>query len=155
MALGRNGALLATEQVKKIDFHVSIRRNYARFLLANLQKLNLPGLTISIPDELDAHDFYILPMVLNEEKLGCSRDDIAAALTAEGVVGVVSKYGRLNELPAFRHYPTQPLPVADQLSRSGFLGLYMCGHSFSKKSLIDISRAFEKIWDLRHKLNRK
>jgi perosamine synthetase len=146
LRMGEMEALLGLKQLIKLDTHVAKRRNWGRKLKNLILEKKLEGLEITLPESYDAHDFYILPMRLNVEKLCVSRNKIASALRAEGVTGVVSEYGKLNHLPSFADFPTENLEVAEELSEKKFLGIYMCGHRFTEKNLRDIAMAFEKVW---------
>lgn len=144
--MGEMESLLAFRQILGIEGHVENRRKWGRQLAKLLREMELPGLRIELPISPDSHDFYILPIILDGPALGLNRDFIATALRAEGVANLVSEYGLLNELPPFRCFPREKLTNATALSKSRFLGIYLCGHKFTQRNLREIANAFQKVW---------
>lgn len=152
LRMGEMEAFLAYRQLLKISLHVERRRNWGRYLTRLLLEKELDGLSINLPEDYDSHDFYILPIRLDVEKTGITSRTLAQALKAEGINILVSEYGLLDALPAFGDFPKEDLSTANELSTQGFLGIYMCGHSFTYQDLHGIADAFEKVWDYRDRL---
>jgi dTDP-4-amino-4,6-dideoxygalactose transaminase len=155
LRMGEMEALLALKQFRKIDLHVQRRRTWGRYLADKIKTLQLSGLEIDIPSGQDEHDFYILPLRVKTDLLEVHKTSIVDALRAEGMVTVVGEYGGLENLKAFEKYPRGPLRNAKLAHEREFIGLYMCGHEYSRKYLDQIANAFERIWNHIHELPRE
>jgi hypothetical protein len=74
------------------------------------------------------------------------RAKIANALKAEGVTNLIVGYQALHLLPSFRNYNQENLFNANKLHDETFLGLYMCGYTFTSENISEISDAFHKVF---------
>ncbi len=119
------------------------------------------------------HVYYVYPLVLDIEHLGCPRDRIHEALQAEGVP-VAKSYANLHLLPLYQHkiaygrngfpwnsgfykgdvrYTKGICPVAEELNDSRYLGMGMCSYEYCDDDIDLIIRAFHKVWGSLEKLH--
>jgi dTDP-4-amino-4,6-dideoxygalactose transaminase len=143
--LGEIESALALIQVEKLDYHVNNRRYAANFLIKELS--DLPGIEFPQIQKGFDHDFYILGLKLDQRLLDVSRDKIYSALEAEGVPGLLKNYSALQHVNAFKQFADHKLSNIDELNTNQFLGIYICGFDFKKSNLIEISKAFHKVWE--------
>ena len=143
--LGEIESALALIQVKKLEYHVKNRRDAANFLIKELS--DLPGIEFPQIQKGFDHDFYILGLKLNQHSLDVSRDKIFLALQAEGVPGLLKNYSSLQHVNAFKQFADHKLSNIDELNSNRFLGIYICGFDLKKSNLIEISKAFHKVWE--------
>lgn len=76
-------AAIAYEQLKKLPELVSLRQNNAQYLADHL--VGISGVEVPVLPDYIEHGYYVFPVKLNLDGLGCSRDDFVNALRAEGV----------------------------------------------------------------------
>lgn len=148
--LGELEAALGISQLAKIDRIVSQRRRVAIQLRDGLQ--HLEGLTVPNSNLDEKHAYYVLPMRVDHERLGVSRDVLAKALRAEGIP-VMSKYINCHRMPAFRRHVSRPLRVTEALQDREFLGIEICSHNFDSRERSLVIDAFTKVWDNIHTLS--
>lgn len=163
--LGEIESAIGIEQIKKLHRFVRSRQDIANKLSEGLK--NLDG--ISLPYVMDecTHVYYVYPIVLDIDLLGVNRDQIHAALVAEGVP--VSKgYQNIHLLPMYQKkiaygsegfpwnseychrdviYDKGICPIAENLHDYTYLGFGMCVYNFSDEDISLIVRAFKKVWN--------
>jgi dTDP-4-amino-4,6-dideoxygalactose transaminase len=142
--LGEIEAALANLQINDLEKHVIHRRRVGEFLIERL--LTFPGISLPTIDTGFEHDFYILGIRLHSEILGVSKNIIYDALLAEGIPGLLKTYSELHKIPTFAKFANHPLNNIDTLNSKEFIGLYLCGFQYSKRNLLEIVNAFEKVW---------
>lgn len=164
--LGEIEAAIGIEQLKKLDKFVASRQRAAELLTSGLSKLS--GLRVPVVNPECTHAYYIYPMILDVGALGVSREKISAALTAEGVIGLIEGYANIHLLPMYQRkiaygskgfpwsaefcrrdvsYKKGICPVAEQLHDQTFLGFEMCLHQLNDEDVHSIVAAFEKVWN--------
>lgn len=164
--LGEIEAAIGIEQLKKLDGFVASRQRAAELLTSGLSKLS--GLRVPVIHPECTHAYYIYPMILDIGALGVSREKISAALSAEGVIGLIEGYANVHLLPMYQRkiaygskgfpwsaefckrdvsYKKGICPVAEQLHDETFLGFEMCLHQLNDEDVRAIVAAFEKVWN--------
>jgi dTDP-4-amino-4,6-dideoxygalactose transaminase len=162
--LGEIECAMGIEQLKKLGKFVQSRQALANRLTEGLKGLR--GLRTPVVKADRTHVYYIFPMILNIEELGVGRDQIHAALQAEGVT-VSKRYQNIHLLPMYQKkvaYGSQSFPwtsdichrdvsyskgicpVAEKLNDSTYLGFGMCVYDLSEQDVDQIIRAFKKVW---------
>lgn len=162
--LGEIECAIGIEQLKKLAGFVESRQILADRLSKGLE--GLPGLQVPVVKEGRTHAYYIYPLVLNAERLGVNRDQIHAALQAEGVE-VSKRYQNIHLLPMYQNkvaYGSQGFPwtsdichrdvdygkgicpVAEKLNDSTYLGFGMCVYDLAERDVDLIIEAFHKVW---------
>ena len=97
--MGEIEAAIGLQQYKKLKKIVKSRTFMINKLIANLEKLQcfiLPKIEKNF-----SHNFYILPIVLNENNIG-KRSKIVKLLRQTGIEGANEGYVNLHTLPMFR-----------------------------------------------------
>ncbi|MBT4146838.1 MAG: DegT/DnrJ/EryC1/StrS family aminotransferase [Gammaproteobacteria bacterium] len=162
--LGEIECAMGIEQLKKLGGFVKSRQNLASRLSEGLKELQ--GLRTPVVNNDRTHVYYAYPIVLELEKLGVGRDQIHAALQAEGVT--ISKgYQNIHLLPMYQKkmayglrgfpwtsdichrdvdYRKGICPIAETMHDSAFLGLGMCTYDLSDEDVDLIVTAFRKVW---------
>lgn len=164
--MGEMEATIARLQLKKLAPRVATRQHAAAQLNDALH--GLTGLTLPTVMSGNTHAYYVYGMTLDTEALGISRRQIAAALRAEGVPGLMEGYQNIHLLPVFRHkiaygtkgFPWHPAvnaadhhygpglcPVAEKLHNVTFLGLSLCLCEFTEAEISLVGAAFRKVWE--------
>lgn len=162
--LGEIESAIGIEQLKKLNGFVKSRQLLANRLTEGIK--NLPGLSVPYVMEECSHVYYVYPLVLNVDFLGVSREQIHAALAAEGVP-IAKGYQNIHLLPIFQKklaygskgfpwtsdicrrdidYKKGICPVAENLHDSSYLGLGMCTYDYSEEDIDLIIEAFIKVW---------
>ncbi len=90
---------LGLEQLKKLPALSEKRRQHARYLTARLGGVD--GITVPYVAGDVEHSFHQYSILLELDRLGCSRDEFVDALKAEGVEAAVHYPRALNQQPAF------------------------------------------------------
>jgi len=168
--LGEIEAAIGIEQFKKLDHLVLERVKRADRLTEGIK--GLKGLRSPIVKEQCTHAYYVYPLVLDSEKVSCSRDRIHSALQAEGVK-VSNRYANLHLLPMYQNkiaygnrgfpwssdvyngnvrYEKGICPVAEDLNDNRYLGIGMCAYEYSDADIDLIIEAFHKVWSNLDKL---
>ncbi len=162
--LGEIECAMGIEQLKKLDGFVKSRQGLANRLTEGLKDLR--GLQTPIVKADRTHVYYVYPLILDIEELDVSRDQIHAALKAEGVA--VSKYYQnIHLLPMYQKkiaygskgfpwtsdishrdvsYSKGICPVAEELNDSTYLGFGMCVYDLTNDDVDLIVKAFKKVW---------
>ncbi|MFT5229601.1 MAG: perosamine synthetase [Urechidicola sp.] len=162
--LGEIECAIGIEQLKKLPNIILLRQQLAERLNAGLDNLN--GLTLPIVKERSSHVYYMYCMTLDIDELGVSRDVIADALEAEGVM-LYRRYQNLHLLPMYQKkiaygnngfpwssnlvsrdvsYEKGICPVAEKLNDETFLGFGMCVYELSNDDIDLIIKVFAKVW---------
>ena len=162
--LGEIECAMGIEQLKKLDGFVKSRQSLANRLNEGLKGLH--GLHTPVVGDDRTHVYYIYPLRLDIEELGVSRDQIHAALEAEGVA-VSKSYQNIHLLPMYqekiaygssgfpwtsdichRHvdYKKGICPVAEELNDLTYLGFGMCVYDLTNDDIDLIVAAFKKVW---------
>ncbi len=164
--LGEIEAAIAAVQLPLLAERVAQRQQAAAALNAGLA--GLPGLTTPAVLPGNTHVYYIYALQLDTARLGVSRQQLLAALRAEGVPGLVGSYQNLHLLPLFRHriaygtggfpwtgtahgdstvtYGPGLCPVAEDLHSRSFVGLAMGQFAHGPAEVAQIVAAFRKVW---------
>jgi len=164
--LGEIEAAIAAVQLPLLAERVAMRQQAAAELHAGLA--GLPGLTTPAVLPGNTHVYYIYSLQMDTARLGISRQQLLAALRAEGVPGLVGSYQNLHLLPLFRHriaygtggfpwtgtahgdspvtYGPGLCPVAEDLHSRSFLGLAMGQFAHGPNEVAQIVAAFRKVW---------
>ena len=162
--LGEIECAMGIEQLKKLGGFVKSRQALANRLSKGLKGLRGLGTPVVKPDR--THVYYVYPMILDIKELGVSRDQIHAALQAEGVA-VSKRYQNIHLLPMYQKkmaygsqgfpwtsnichrdvsYDKGICPVAEELNDSTFLGFGMCIYELTDNDVDLIVTAFHKVW---------
>lgn len=162
--LGEIECAMGIEQLKKLDGFVKSRQILASRLTEGLKVLQ--GLSTPLVKADRTHVYYVYPLILDLKKLGVSRDQIHAALQAEGVA-VSKRYQNIHLLPMYQHktaygsngfpwssdiskrevnYGKGICPVAEELNDATYLGFGMCTYDLSGEDVDLIIKAFRKVW---------
>lgn len=163
--LGEIECAMGIEQLKKLGGFVKSRQALANRLSEGLKGLRGLRTPVVKPDR--THVYYVFPIVLDIGELGVSRDQIHAALQAEGVA-VSKRYQNIHLLPMYQKkmaygshgfpwtsnichrdvsYDKGICPVAEELNDSTYLGFGMCVYDLSEQDVDQIVRAFKKVWN--------
>jgi len=162
--LGELECAIGIEQLKKLKGLVSSRQKLAERLTKGLT--GLPGLRLPVIKDNCTHVYYVYPLVLDTQLLGCDRLVIAKALQAEGVA-VSPKYQNIHLLPMYQkkmaygskgfpwtseicrrdvNYDKGICPVAEELNDVSYLGFGMCVYDLNDADIDLIIQAFRKVW---------
>ena len=162
--LGELECAIGIEQLKKLKGLVSSRQKLAERLTEGLT--GLPGLRLPVIKDDCTHVYYIYPLVLDTQLLGCDKELIAKALQAEGVA-VTTKYQNIHLLPMYQqkmaygskgfpwtseicrrdvNYDKGICPVAEELNDVSYLGFGMCVYDLNDSDIDLIIQAFRKVW---------
>lgn len=163
--LGEIESAIGIEQLKKLKGFVASRQGAAERLTKGLQ--GLAGLRTPVVKPDCTHAYYVYPIILDVDLLGVERQQIHAALEAEGVTGLASGYANIHLLPMYQKkiaygtkgfpwtsdicqrdvtYTKGICPVAEELHDRSFLGFEMCLHELDAKDVDLIIAAFQKVW---------
>lgn len=111
-------AAIGIEQLKKLDQFIDKRINNAEFLTRHLSKID--GIVTPYVKPYVKHTYNQYSILVEEEKLGMSRDNLAEALRKEGI-GTAIHYPRpLHLQPVFKNmFGTKEgdLPVSEEISK--------------------------------------
>ena len=164
--LGEIECAIGIEQLKKLEKLTETRRKGAEYLTEGLQGLN--GVRLPVVKNNCTHVYYVLPLIIDINKLGVSRDSIIKALEAEGVSGLSAGYQNIHLLPMYQKkiaygsngfpwtldgvrqdidYTKGICPVAEMLHEKTFIGFQMCLHDLSSNDIDLVVSAFRKVWN--------
>ncbi len=163
--LGEIESAIGIEQVKKLSNLVESRQQAAEKLISSLGELD--GISLPVIRNNCSHSFYIFPLKIDTEFLGIARSTIAAALSAEGLEGLLEGYTNIHRLPMYQNkisygsngfpwtsdickrdviYEKGICPVAEDLYDRTFLGLSFCHYDLDETDLEKIAGCFRKVW---------
>ena len=163
--LGEIESAIGIEKLKKLKGYAQSRERTANHLSEGLSCLS--GLRTPVVKDDCSHVYYIYPLVLDLEKLGCTKFQIADALCAEGVK-VGTAYQNIHLIPMYQKkiafgsegfpwtadfarknisYAKGICPVAERLNDETYLGFGMCVYDLNEKDIELIIKAFHKVWN--------
>lgn len=163
--LGEIECAIGIEQLKKLEKLVKIRQTIVERLIKGLQ--DLEGLRLPVIKNNCTHAFYVLPLIVDVDKLGVSRDSVIKALEAEGVLGLMAGYINIHLLPMYQNkiaygsngfpwnlketrqdinYMKGICPIAEKFHEKTFIGFQMCMYELSNDNVDLIIGAFKKVW---------
>ena len=164
--LGEIECAIGIEQIKKLPKLVKSRQKIAERLSNGLS--GLKGLKIPYVESHCTHVYYVYPIVLDIKLLKISKESIAQALTAEGVVGITTKYQNIHLLPMYQEkiaygskgfpwnseicqrevdYSKGICPIAETLQDDSFMAFAGISQYDLSNSDVDlIISAFKKVW---------
>lgn len=164
--LGEIESAIGIEQLKKLKGFVEERQRVAHRLTEGLK--DLPGIRTPVVKPDCTHAYYIYPMILDIEQLGVSREQIHAALEAEGVPSLASGFANVHLLPMYQKkiaygskgfpwtsdichrevsYAKGICPVAEELHDKTYIGIEMCVHELQNEDVDLLMAAFKKVWN--------
>ena len=98
--LGEIESAIGIEQLKKLKGLVEERQRAAHRLTVGLECLL--GLRAPVVKPDCTHAYYVYPIILDVDLLCVSREQIHAALEAEGVTGLAQGFVNVNQLPMYQ-----------------------------------------------------
>lgn len=159
-------AALCETQLSRLDFLTKKRRALVAYLTNCLK--GIEGITVPPVPKENHHVYYVYPLLIDEKKLGISRDTLVDAMTAEGYPMSKGYLEPLYLLPLFQkkqafnitHFPfdydgmTQNYtkgicPVTERLYEKEFTFTTVCQHPRTKKDIDLFVLALKKV--LEHK----
>jgi dTDP-4-amino-4,6-dideoxygalactose transaminase len=164
--LGEIEAAIGIEQLKKLKRLTDSKTRAGARLSEGLRGLG--GLKTPAVRKDCTHVYYVYAMILDLESVGVPRKNIAEALRAEGVSGLMEGFATLHLLPVYQKkiaygrkgFPWQPpvyagnvsyakgiCPVAEDYDDSRMLGLQLCKHFYTDDEVDLVIKAFRKVWD--------
>ena len=163
--LGEIESAIGIEQLKKLKGYAQSRERMANRLTKGLSSLN--GLKTPTVQKNCTHVYYIYPLILDTDKLGCSKFKIAEALSAEGLE-LATAYQNIHLIPMYQKkigygkkgfpwtadfarkditYEKGICPVAEKLNEETYLGFGMCVYDLNDDDIDLIIKAFKKVWE--------
>ena len=159
-------AAICEVQLKKLDFFNRKKLAIVAYLAKQLR--GIPGITIPKLPKENEHVYYVFPMLIDEKRLGVSRDRFVEAMTAEGFPMSKGYLEPLYLLPVFQerkafnrtHFPFDYqgmkqnykkgiCPVAERLYEKELTFTMLCQHPRTKKDIDRFMEALHKV--LAHK----
>ena len=159
-------AAICEVQLKKLDFFNRKKLAIVAYLAKQLR--GIPGITIPKLPKENEHVYYVFPMLIDEKRLGVSRDRFVEAMTAEGFPMSKGYLEPLYLLPVFQerkafnrtHFPFDYqgmkqnykkgiCPVAERLYEKELTFTMLCQHPRTKKDIDSFMEALHKV--LAHK----
>lgn len=168
--LGEIESAIGIEQLKKLKGYTKSRERIGNRLSKGLSPLD--GLKTPVVKNGCSHVYYVYPIVLDVEKIGCSKFKIADALRAEGVE-LSTQYQNIHLIPMYQKkiaygstgYPWTAdfarknisynkgiCPVAERLNDETYLGFPMCAYDLTDDDVDLVIKSFHKVWDNINKL---
>jgi perosamine synthetase len=163
--LGEIESASGIEQLKKLKGYTQSREKIANRLSKGLSCLD--GLKTPVVKDGCSHVYYNYPMIIDVEKLGCSKFKIADALRAEGVE-VATAYQNIHLSPMYQKkiafgnkgfpwtaefarknisYAKGICPVAEKLNDETYLGFGMCIYDLNDDDIDLVIKSFHKVWN--------
>ena len=163
--LGEIESAIGIEQLKKLKGFAQSRERLANRLSEGLSCLD--GLKTPVTKDDCSHVYYVYPLVLDIERLGCSKFKIADALRAEGVE-LATAYQNIHLIPMYQKkiafgskgfpwtadfarknisYEKGICPVAEKLNDETYLAFSMCVYDLSDDNLDLVIKSFHKVWN--------
>jgi perosamine synthetase len=163
--LGEIESAIGIEQLKKLRGFAQSRERIANRLSEGLSCLD--GLKTPVIKDDCSHVYYVYPLILDIEKLGCSKFKIADALRAEGVE-LATAYQNIHLIPMYQKkiafgskgypwtadftrknisYTKGICPVAEKLNDETYLGFSMCVYDLSDDNIDLVIKSFHKVWN--------
>lgn len=169
--LGEIECAIGIQQLKKLNKIIENRQSVAAKINKSLSTLK--GLTLPEVRKDCTNVYYMYFMRVDQRVTGVSRDKIFEALSAEGVVGLGTKFANIHLLPMYQNkmaygskgfpwtsdichrdvnYSKGICPVAEELHDHSYLGFQMCMHVMDDEEIEMFTRAFHKVWNNLDKL---
>lgn len=162
-------AAVGRTQLAKIESEVSRRQKLAEHLSAGVE--GLEGLTVPRVREGCRHVYYVWALQMDEVKLGVSRKDFSAALTAEGFPHSTGYLRPLYMLPVFqkriaigrdgwpftltnRKYEKGLCPVAERMYEHELLLFEPCAYRVDETTADKLVMAIRKVHAKRDEIPR-
>ncbi len=163
--LGEIESAIGIEQLKKLPGLIETRQQAAARLTEGLA--DLKGLRVPAVEAGCTHVYYVYAMILDIAALGVPKEKIAAALRAEGLTSVSTKYVNLHLLPMYQQktaygsngfpwtaefsrknisYEKGICPTAETLQDTSYMGFGICHYELDDNDLDLIISAFRKVW---------
>lgn len=161
--LGELEAAMGIEQLKKLPGLAKQKSEAGAILTRELGSLE--GIVVPPVRKACSHVYYVFPMYLELEKLPVDRARLAAALEAEGVLGILKGYVNVHQLPMYQkkqaygkgHFPWSLhqgtvsyekgiCPAAEELHAQSFMGLQLCLYNYDEEEIKLVVAAFKKVW---------
>lgn len=163
--LGEIESAIGIEQLKKLKGLVESRQRLAEALTKGLNELK--GIRTPIIKPNCSHVYYMYPLLIDVELLGCSKKIIAKALQKEGLA-ISTEYQNLHLLPMYEKkiaygskgfpwtadfsrqdvkYGKGVCPVAEDINENSYLGFGMCVYDLSVDDIELIVQTFHKVWN--------
>lgn len=159
-------AAIGNVQLLRLDFLTKRRRALVEYLTKCLK--NIEGIMVPTVSKDNYHVYYVFPLLIDEKRLGISRDKLVDAMTAEGYPMSKGYLEPLYLLPIFQkkqafnktHFPFDYdgmkqdyskgiCPVAERLYEKKFTFTTLCQHPRTKKDIDLFVKALHKV--LAHK----
>lgn len=159
-------AALCEAQLSRLDFLTSKRRVLVAYLTKSLK--GVEGIKVPQVAKENHHVYYVYPILIDEKKLGISRNKFVDAMTAEGYPMSKGYLEPLYLLPVFQkrqafnatHFPFDYqgmkqnykkgiCPVTERLYEKEFTFTNLCQHPRTKKDVDLFVQALKKV--LAHK----
>jgi perosamine synthetase len=163
--MGEIEAAIGIEQLRKFPSLLRSRQKIGSLLSKELSSIQ--GLHVPLPRPGRDSAYYVLPIVLDLEKLSVGRKEVFQALLAEGVEGISEGYTNLHLLPMYQKkiaygskgFPWVPgienrvidysegiCPVAEELHESSFIEFEVCKFDLTERDVTLIGDAFKKVF---------
>lgn len=163
--LGEIESAIGIEQIKKLPNLIVKRQDDVARLAKGLQ--GLVGVRAPEVEEDCSHVYYVYPMILDVDKLGVSKDRIAEALRAEGLVSIATRYVNVHLLPMFQNkiaygskgfpwtaefckrdvsYEKGICPIAENLQDKSYISFGICHYDLTDDEIDLIIATFQKVW---------
>jgi perosamine synthetase len=163
--MGEIEAAIGREQLKKFPDLLISRQKAAERIIEGLK--SVPGLILPLKQADRTHSYYVLPLILDLDKLSTDRSEIYRALKAEGLEGIAEGYVNLHLLPMYQQkiaygsngfpwvsgvahreidYSEGICPVAEKLHSKTFLELEICRFELDENEISLILDAFKKVF---------
>tara|TARA_B100001093_G_scaffold519971_1_gene611776 strand:- start:3782 stop:5068 length:1287 start_codon:yes stop_codon:yes gene_type:complete len=162
--LGEIESAIGIEQLKKLKDYAKSSERIGNRLTKGLSSLD--GLKTPVVKNGCTHVYYIYPLIIDVEKVGCSKFKIAEALRAEGVE-VATAYQNIHLIPMYQkkiafgskgfpwtsefarkniNYAKGICPVAERLNDETYLGFSMCIYDLTDDDVELLIKSFHKVW---------
>ena len=163
--MGEIEAAIGREQLKKFPNLLISRQKAAASIIEGLKTIS--GLVLPVESLDRTHAFYVLPLILELDKLCAGRHEIYRALRAEGLEGISEGYVNLHLLPMYQKkiaygskgfpwvsgiahrevdYSEGICPVAEKLHSETFLELEICRFELDDQEISLIIETFKKVF---------
>ncbi|MCL2892108.1 aminotransferase class I/II-fold pyridoxal phosphate-dependent enzyme [Brenneria tiliae] len=118
--LGFNGkmseinAIIGLAQLPYLAQQLQCRRQAAALLMAGITAI--PGLTLCLPSGVQDPVWQYLPIVVDAENYGMSRDELQDAIRQKGIMARRYYSPACHKMPAYRHFAQGALPRTELLA---------------------------------------
>jgi len=133
---------IGDSQLRRLPGLTERRRDNARALDAMLAEID--GLHAPTVTEAGVHAYHLYAVRMDQDVLSCTRDELCAALKAEGIMTAIHYPRPLTRQPLFAAHKTD-LPVSDRLAETLFC--IPIHPNLSEQDLQSIGEALKKVAD--------